>query len=434
VLRAVANVECHSHPIAARANRPAEIRIVRATLAFGGRPVFGTLGAVKLVQIAIVSLWLVVFLGCASSSSESMPDARVAADGGPDLGADAGPDAGSSASCPDGQFAVGVAANGDLTCAAVDDATATAVRSRCSVYAGFRDGCDGCTDAPSKWSRSGPLGCSAGVGAGNACIAATLDAPDSLATLDLDGDVNGDDKLYATLHCLTAPRDPRPAPCAPGWAISGRAGSTWMCTPVSEAAVGYVGGRCAIYLGWRDSCDGCTTAPSKWGHADDATCANGVGADDTCTTTTLDGEPVNLFGLNPDGDVDGNDKLYLGLACAAPDESETVTTTQCPDGQFVVGTNADGSFSCADPAATFAVYVRDRCTLLLGWRDDCDACTQAPTKWGQVGTASCSNGAGADNTCAVTALGDVTLPLFGLSTDGNVNSDDTLYVGFRCAQ
>ena len=43
-----------------------------------------------------------------------------------------------------------------------------------------------------------------------------------------------------------------------------------------EAAVGYVRSRGAVYLGWRDSCDGCTTAPSKWGLASDATCSNGV--------------------------------------------------------------------------------------------------------------------------------------------------------------
>ncbi|MBZ0234232.1 MAG: hypothetical protein K8M05_18020, partial [Deltaproteobacteria bacterium] len=221
-------------------------------------------------------------------------------------------------------------------------------------------------------------------------------------------------------------------PCAPGWAISGRAGNTWMCAPVAEAAIAYVGGRCELHLGWRDSCDGCTTAPSKWGHANDAACQNGAGADNTCTTTTLGGEAVNLFGLNPDGDVDGNDKLYLGLACAATDANVSTSMTECPAGRFVVGTNADGSFSCAEPPA-FSAYVRDRCTLFFGWRDSCDACTQPPTKWGSVGTTACANGAGADNTCSDTTLGDVAMPLFGLSTDGDVNGDDTLYVGFRCA-
>lgn len=384
---------------------------------------------------ALLAACLVSLVGCASSSTEEPPDARPAPDGGDVAGPDAGPDAAIAAACPPGQFAVSVGADGELGCATVDAATATAVRARCSVYVGFRDSCDGCTDAPAKWARSGPLGCSAGAGAGNACVTATLDdplAPVSLAALDLDGDVNGDDKLYTTMHCVAVPRDPRPAPCAPDWAISGRAGDSWMCTPISEAAVAYVGG-CAVHTGWRDSCDGCTTAPAKWGKASDAGCVNGAGADNTCTEATLDGETVHLFGLNPDGDVDGNDKLYLGLACGAPVEGETTTTTQCPAGQFVVATHADGSFACGDPAAAFSAYVRDACDLFLGWTDSCDGCTQPPTKWGQVGTASCANGAGADNTCADTALGDATLPMFGLSTDGDVNSDDTLYVGLRCA-
>jgi hypothetical protein len=379
----------------------------------------------------ILSAWLFALVACASSSPEQ-PDAIAA----PDADVVVPPDATvSTASCPPGQFATSVSVDGELGCASIDEATATAVRARCSLYLGARDSCDGCTDAPAKWSRSGPLGCSPGVGAGNACVSVPLDdpeAPVALATIDLDGNVNGDDKLYTTMHCISVPQAPRPAPCAPGWAISGR-GNGWMCTPLAEAAVDYVGGRCAVHLGWRDSCDGCTTPPSKWGLANDAACSNGAGTDNTCTTTTLDGETVNLFGLSLDGDTDGNDKLYLGLACPAPADGETTATTQCPAGQFVVATHADGTFSCGDAAVSFSAYVRDRCSMFLGWHDSCDACTQAPTKWGHVSTASCANGAGADDTCAEATLGDVTLPMFGLSTDGDVNSDDTLYVGFRCA-
>jgi hypothetical protein len=383
----------------------------------------------------VLFAWLVTLGACASSGAEHAPDAGAPIDGSGEVAPDASPDPGVAEACPPGQFAINVPATGALGCTAIDDATATAVRARCSIYLGFRDSCDGCTDPPAKWSRSSPIGCSPGVGAGNACVSATLDDPETPvehATVDLDGNVNGDDKLYTTIHCVAAPRDPRPAPCAPGWAISGRNGDAWMCTPISEAAIAYVGGGCAVHLGWRDSCDGCTTAPSKWGAASDAACSNGEGTDDTCTTTTLDGESVHLFGLNLDGDTDGNDKLYLGLACPAPDAAETTATTQCPAGRFVVATHTDGTFACADPAVAFSAYVRDRCSMFLGWRDSCDGCTQPPTKWGQVGTASCANGTGTDDTCADATLGAVTLPMFGLSTDGDVNSDDTLYVGFRC--
>ncbi|MCE9576561.1 MAG: hypothetical protein K8W52_25655 [Deltaproteobacteria bacterium] len=383
----------------------------------------------------LVSIAAILLLACASSKNgpdASAPPDDAATDGN---GADAPVDAAVAAACPDGQVATSIARNGDLTCATMDSAAATAVRSRCSVYLGQHDSCTGCSDPPTKWSQSGPLACSPGVGTGNTCVSSVLDIPATpfdLATVDLDGDVNDDDKLYTTLHCITAARTPQPAPCAPGWAITGKSGDTWMCGPIAEAAVGYVRSQCAVYLGWQDSCDGCTSPPVKWGFANDAGCTNGAGANDTCTTTTLAGEPVNLFGLSMGGDVDGNDKLHIGLSCAAATTPPGPSKTTCPAGQFVIGTNVDGSFQCADPAAVFAAYVGTHCALFFGWHDSCDGCTAAPVKWGKTGTATCENGAGADDTCGAMTLGAATVQMFGLSPDGNVNGDDTLYVGFRC--
>jgi hypothetical protein len=337
--------------------------------------------------------------------------------------------------CEPGRYAASISASGEFTCVALDDATAVAVRSRCSVYLGHRDSCDGCADAPAKWSKSDPLACSAGVGAGNTCVSATLDDPNAavdLATLDLDGDVNDDDKLYAGLHCITVPRPAAPAPCAPGWAITGRRGNSWSCSPITEAVVGYVRSQCSVYLGWSDSCDGCTTPPAKWGHVNDVDCANGAGGNGTCTTATLGDETVKLFGLNPDGDVDGNDKLHIGLSCNTTTAAGGATDGQCPEGQFVIGIDAEGKINCGDPRATFADYLATHCSLFFGWRDSCDACTTAPAKWGMVSVASCANGAGADDTCTTMTLGGASVQMFGLSPDGNVNGDDTLYVGFRC--
>ena len=373
-----------------------------------------------------------LLLACASSKQGSGADAPT---GDAATIADAPADAPTVASCPDGQFATAVAANGMLTCTTLDTATATAVRSRCSIYLGQHDSCTGCSDPPTKWVQTSPLTCSPGVGAGNNCIAATLDDaanPVTLAALDLDGDVNQDDKFYTTLHCITAPRDPVPAPCAAGWAIIGKSGDTWMCGPISEAAVGYVRSQCAIYLGWQDSCDGCTNPPAKWGYANDGGCTNGTGANDTCTTTTLGGETVNLFGLNTGGDVDDNDKFHFGLSCAPPAGSGGSTKDLCPAGQFVTGTNADGTIQCGDPASVFASYVGAHCTLFFGWHDSCDACTQPPTKWGDVTLSSCVNGTGTNDTCSTFTLGSASLPMFGLNTDGNVNADDTFYIALRC--
>jgi len=77
----------------------------------------------------------------------------------------------------------------------------------------------------------------------------------------------------------------------------------------------YVNANCRIYFGWRDSCSGCTSSPEKWGYASQAACANGLGANNTCTAPNLGGVVVQTFGLNTGGDVDDSDKFYVGLAC-----------------------------------------------------------------------------------------------------------------------
>jgi hypothetical protein len=53
----------------------------------------------------------------------------------------------------------------------------------------------------------------------------------------------------------------------------------------------------------------------KWGRVSPTTCANGAGADNTCTMQTLGSTSLPMFGLNFDGDVDNNDLLNLGLHC-----------------------------------------------------------------------------------------------------------------------
>jgi hypothetical protein len=385
---------------------------------------------ITLRRMERISIAAAFVLGCAACSSggaaadATMVNADVATT--PSLDAPAAV----AAACDPGSYATSISSSGEITCTPFDEATAVAVRSRCSVYLGQHDSCDGCADAPTKWAKSTPLACT-----GSSCVSATLDdpnAPVELATVDLDGDVNDDDKLYAGLHCITAPRPLAPAPCAPGWAITERRGDAWWCAPISEAAVGYVRSQCAVYLGWSDSCDGCTTPPAKWGHANDVDCASGAGGNGTCSTATLDGEAVKLYGLNTDGDVDGNDKFHIGLSCATASASGSATDGQCPAGQFVIGVDAAGKINCGDPSQTFADYLATHCSLFFGWRDSCDACTAAPTKWGKVSIGSCANGAGADDTCTTMTLGGASVQMFGLSPDGNVNGDDTLYIGFRC--
>ena len=73
--------------------------------------------------------------------------------------------------------------------------------------------------------------------------------------------------------------------------------------------------HCSLFYGWRDGCNACTNAPTKWGRVQDGSCALGSGQDDTCITMDIAGQPVHLYGLNTDGMVDGNDKFYMALEC-----------------------------------------------------------------------------------------------------------------------
>jgi hypothetical protein len=251
--------------------------------------------------------------------------------------------------------------------------------------------------------------------------------------LDLDGDMDGNDKLYTGLHCTTEDDSGAIAPCPAGQLVSGFNGTAWTCSSYAAAVVAYVHANCSIYLGWQDGCDGCTSPPVKWGMTSNDTCANGAGADNTCIApTSLGLEQVRLFGLNTDGDVDGNDKFHVGLRCEPPGPGSSIQTSMCPTGQFVAETLAQGGFRCESPAASVAQYFGNHCTLYFGWHDSCDGCITPPTKWGSVRIGACTNGAGADDTCSKFTLGGQSVDMFGLSTDGNVDENDVLYVGFRC--
>ena len=204
------------------------------------------------------------------------------------------------------------------------------------------------------------------------------------------------------------------------------------CQSLAETVVSYVSSQCQIFLGWQDSCDGCITAPTKWGHAGDAGCTNGIGTDDTCSDTTLGTEHMPMFGLNTDGDVDDNDKFHIGLVCAPAAGTTATTTSICPPGQFVVGVATDGSFECQSAAPIISSYITDHCTLYLGWSDNCNGCTTPPTKWGTARIGACANGTGANDTCTTFTLGADQVAMFGLNTDGNVDANDTFYFGFTC--
>jgi hypothetical protein len=42
---------------------------------------------------------------------------------------------------------------------------------------------------------------------------------------------------------------------------------------------------------------------------------NGAGLDNTCASVVLGADTVSLFGLSTDGDVNDDDKFFVGLQC-----------------------------------------------------------------------------------------------------------------------
>jgi hypothetical protein len=224
---------------------------------------------------------------------------------------------GAASACPLGQFATG-ASDGTVQCQTLADVAVAYLKSQCTLYFGWRDNCDGCSDPPTKWGRMNDSLCENGVGTNDTCTQPTLGTESvRLFGLSTDGDVNGDDTFYVGLHCTGAVPASGPATgtCPPGQFVREvLPNGTLTCESAATAIEAYARTGCFAYLGWRDGCDGCTSAPAKWGRAADTVCENGTG-NGTCITATLGTESVNLYALNTDGDVGGDDKIYVGLEC-----------------------------------------------------------------------------------------------------------------------
>lgn len=385
--------------------------------------------------------------GTGTSTSSSSPTSGEG--GGSGAGGDApGPGSGGSGQggsgttssgghtdhlCEPGEYVTAIASDDSITCAPFGAPAQTAVAASCSIYLGWADGCTACTNPPTKWGYARTDQCANGAGLSNTCLPIALGAATTpLYGLNVDGDVDENDKFYGSLHCGTGDVASTAGPCAAGSFVSGVTGTTLTCTPASGLALGYVRESCHLYMGWQDGCNGCTTLPTKWGHVNDTGCVTGAGVNDTCTVATLGSEQVQLLGINTGGDVNNDDKFYWGFRCDDPVPASTEVATACPAGQLVHGVRADGTLVCESPDAEAATVFRDHCTLYAGWRDSCNECSTTPSKWGSVRQGVCANGVGADDTCGTFLLDGDMVTMFGLNTDGDVDDDDKFHVGFRC--
>lgn len=204
-----------------------------------------------------------------------------------------------------------------------------------------------------------------------------------------------------------------------------------MCRGIESAVLAYVRSSCFLYLGWRDSCTGCTLAPTKWGSTTTAACASGVGGGNTCTTQPLGGEMVELLGLDLDGEANDDDKFYIGAV---------VRRGPCDlDGDRSVPSGAVRRGDERRRLGRLRVARRRRRDVLQGPLRRVSRLDRQlyrvlhlPDQVGAGPGRVLRERVGVNDTCTTANLGGATVSLFGLSTGGDVNDDDKFDMGFSC--
>jgi len=339
--------------------------------------------------------------------------------------------------CPSGEVALALS-NGALVCDSPSAQLQSLLREGTSLAFGHRDACGAnCSSGPIKWGTVDSTSCTDGAGADNSCTVQTIGGDSiEMLGLNLDGDVDENDKLYLGIH-VDAPSsaaDPHPGPCAPGeWVVGVQTDGRVTCASLASVAAEAARENCHVYFGWNDACSNCTSPPGKWGRTATTSCEHGMGLDSLCLQPMdLGGTQFQLYGLDLDGDVDENDKFYVGMQCDVVEGAPVTASFDCPAGTFVTEITDAGGVTCTPVDPIVAGAFAEGCTLHLGWADACNGCTTGPTRRGQVKSNLCINGVGANNICQTAMLGTNTVELFGLTTGGNVDTNDTFFVGLEC--
>lgn len=220
--------------------------------------------------------------------------------------------------CPAGSYITSLNADGSFVCRSAEEAIAAYVRSDCRVYAGWIDNCNGCTTTASRSGYAGQGTCAITGGPNGTCANYALGGTTvRMFGLNTDGGVDGNDQFRIGFSCAAvSDASTSAAACASGQLATGVAAGSVTCNAAEARADDYVRAGCSVYQGWADNCGGsCSSAPTKWGRANSVSCQSVLGGDNSCGSYTLGGRSVPMFGLNTDGDVDENDRFYLGLRC-----------------------------------------------------------------------------------------------------------------------
>jgi hypothetical protein len=327
--------------------------------------------------------------------------------------------------CPANQFVVGIDA-GKIVCSSLVPFVRDWVNPSCAVYWGWRDNCNGCSDPPAEWGYASASQCRIGLGSDGRCLRITAFGEQvEFYGVGTDGDVDGNDKFYIGMHC----NEPQPAAasgdCPAGQYATGLSSGSVQCSPITTAAATAFNSSCSLYAAYTWGCNGCGII-DKAGRISGDSC-NWSDSWSRCTQATLGSAAVRLYAMTPDADV-RNDMFWVGLKCSAA-AAVPAASERCPAGQLATGLNP---LVCAPAAPAIHQVVSNSCSVYLGWRDRCAACSQAPAKWGRVNQASCTDGLGVDNSCITASLGAASVRMFGLNTDGDVNTDDAFFYGLRC--
>jgi hypothetical protein len=335
--------------------------------------------------------------------------------------------------CPPGEFITNMDGDGRLLCSTIDALTKSAFDDHCRIHLGWRDSCGACTDPPAKWGSVSPKLCNTGVGIDNTCGTFNLGGlPITLFGLNLDGDVDTNDKLYARFSCDATPLVQSAGPCDPNELAINHDTGMLGCGAASAGILDALRSNCRIHVGASDNCEGCNAPPLQWGQASTLQCNAGSAGATTCSMATLGTETMNILGVDFEGDVDGNDTLFMGLSCTKPTTAPAQNVATCPAGQYATGITGDGKVDCAPVDALAIAYFEAHCRVYLGVSDYCNGCIGVPDKWGYTSSAACQNGFGYDYSCVQTTLGTDMVRLFGVNFDGDVGNDDTIFVGLRC--
>ncbi len=332
--------------------------------------------------------------------------------------------------CPPGSFVTAIDSAGLPSCTPIAPAAKSAVDTNCRLDFGWQDYCDNCSNTPSRIGWTRPELCDI-FGTNTLCSVHDLGGtPARLLSINTDGLVDSNDRFHVGFSCFDSPTAPTTGTCPEGSFASAFVDGVVTCTPAANSILAWARGAASVYLGIRDGCNGatCTDPPNAWIRVSTDSFSPGAGTNNNELVTAVLGATVRLGGLRVLTDAD-NDRFYAGLAWTSPVPNELVAAT-CPTGLLARGTDGLGNLICASPLPDAAVTLNASCRVFVGYRNECQTCTDPPARWAHASGLDCVPGP--SSACIDATLNGTLVHLASFGLTGDVNDNDRFYLGFRC--